>query len=79
MCLASSKSLVCRIFLGALVAQLDVHPAGYHGGHEFDPHQVLQHSFIEINHEMFSMVNFSLFQEVRERMSTNTVVNRLED
>ena len=49
------------------------------GGHRFDPRQVRQHSFIEIDHEIFSMVirSLPLIQEGQlsisgERMYTNT-------
>ena len=40
----------------ASVAQSDA----WLGGHRFDPRQVQQHSFIEIDHEIFSTVILSL-------------------
>ena len=55
------------------------------GGHGFDPRRGRQHSFVEIDREIFSMVIFSLLliQEgplsvSGERMCT-ILVNRLED
>ena len=55
------------------------------GGREFDPRQGRQHSFVEIDREIFSMVILSLplIQEGQlsvygERMCT-ILVNRLED
>ena len=55
------------------------------GGHGFKPRRGQQHSFVEINHEMFSTVILSLplIQEGQlsvsgERMCT-ILVNRLED
>ena len=65
----------------ASVAQLDAGP----GGRGFDPHRGRQHSFVEIDHEIFSTVILCLplIQEGQlsvsgERMCT-TLVNRLED
>ena len=55
------------------------------GGRRFDPRRGRQHSFVEIDHEIFSTVNLSLLliQEGQlsvsgERMCT-ILVNRLED
>ena len=55
------------------------------GGHGFDPRRGWQHSFMEIDHEIFSMVIFSLLliQEGQlsvsgEKMVT-ILVNRFED
>ena len=55
------------------------------GGRGFDPRRGRQHSFVEIDHEIFSMVILSLplFQEGQlsvsgERMCT-ILVNRIED
>ena len=41
---------------GAVGCESDQRP----GGRRFDPHQGRQHSFIEIDHEMFSVVILSL-------------------
>ena len=69
----------------ALVAQLDALSDWRPGGGGFNPRQGRQHSFVEIDHEIFSMVILSLplIQEGQlsvsgERMCT-IVVNRLED
>ena len=81
----------------ASVAQLDVRPTGDQevavrcvsdwrpGGRGFDPRRGRQHSFVEIDHEIFSIVILSLLliQEGQlsvsgERMCT-ILVNRLED
>ena len=55
------------------------------GGRRFDSHQGRQHSFVEIDHEIFSTVilSFPLIQEGQlsvsgERMCT-ILVNHLED
>ena len=68
--------------LPASVAQLDARPTG---GRGFDPRRGRQHSFVEIDHEIFSTVILSLplIQEGQlsvsgERMCT-ILVNRLED
>ena len=67
------------------MAQLDVPSDWRPGGHGFYPCQGRQHSFVEIDREIFSMVILSLLliQEGQlsvsgERMCT-IVVNRLED
>ena len=69
----------------AWVAQLDAPSDWRPGGHGFTPHQGRQHYFVEIDHEIFSMVILSLplIQEGQlsvsgERMCT-ILVNRLED
>ena len=69
----------------ASVAQLDAPSDWRPGGRGFHPGQVRQHSFVEIDHEIFSTVILSLplIQEVQlsvsgERMCT-ILVNRLED
>ena len=69
--------------LPASVAQLDARPTGE--GRGFDPRRGRQHSFVEIDHEIFSTVILSLplIQEGQlsvsgERMCT-ILVNRLED
>ena len=60
------------------VAQLDVRPT-------VDPRQGRQHSFVEIDHEIFSMVIFSLplIQEGQLSVSGKRIcailVNHLED
>ena len=66
------------------MAQLDARPTGDQGS-GFDPCRGRQHSFMEIDHEIFSMVILSLLliQEGQlsvsgERMYT-ILVNRLED
>ena len=66
----------------ASVAQLDAPSDWRPGGRRFNPRQ---HSFMEIDHEIFSMVILSLqlIQEGKlsvsgERMCTR-LVNRLED
>ena len=73
-------------FLGpASVAQLDAPSDWRPGGRGFNPHRGRQHSFVEIDHEIFSTVILSLplIQEGQlsvsgERMCT-ILVNRLED
>ena len=68
----------------ACVAQLDV-PSDWRPGRGFNPRRGQQHSFVEIDHEIFSMVILSLLliQEGQlsvsgERMCT-ILVNHLED
>ena len=67
------------------MAQLDAPSDWRPGGREFNPRRGQQHSFVEIDHEIFSMVILSLplIQEGQlsvsgERMCT-ILVNRLED
>ena len=69
----------------ALVAQLDVPSDWRQGGHGFNLCPGRQHSFVEIDHEIFSTVILSLplIQEGQlsvsgKRMCT-ILVNRLED
>ena len=69
----------------ASVAQLDALSDWRLGGRGFNPCRDRQHSFVEIDHEIFSMVILSLllFQEGQlsvsgERMCA-VLVNRLED
>ena len=69
----------------APVAQLDAPSDWRPGGRGFNPRRVRQHSFVEIDHEIFSMVILSLplIQEGQlsvsgERMCT-ILVNCLED
>ena len=68
-----------------VVAQLDAPSDWRPGGRGFNPHRGRQHSFVEIDHEIFSTVILSLplIQEGQlsvsgERMCT-ILVNRLED
>ena len=87
---ASDPSLVCiglSQYLGspASVAQLDAPSDWRPGGRGFNPRRSRQHSFVEIDHEIFSTVILSLplIQEGQlsvsgERMCT-ILVNRLED
>ena len=69
----------------ASVAQLEVPSDWRPGGHGFNPHRGQQHSFVEIDHEIFATVILSLplIQEGQlsvsgERMCI-VLVNRLED
>ena len=69
----------------ASVAQLDAPSNWRPGGRGFNPRRGRQHSFVEIDHEIFSTVILSLplIQEGQlsvsgERMCT-ILVNRLED
>ena len=69
----------------ASVSQLDAPSDWRPGGRGFNPHRGRQHSFVEIDHEIFSTVILSLplIQEGQlsvsgERMCT-ILVNRLED
>ena len=69
----------------ASVAQLDVPSDWRPGGRGFNPRRGLQHSFVEIDHEIISTVilSFPLIQEGQlsvtgERICT-ILVNRLED
>ena len=76
-----------NIYFGvpALVAQLDVPSDWRPGGRGFNPCLDRQHSFVEIDHEIFSTVIFSLpliqkgqLSVSGERMCT-ILVNSLED
>ena len=69
----------------ASVAQLDAPSVWKPGGHGFNPRRGRQHSFVEIDHEIFStaILSLPLIQEGQlsvsgERMCT-ILVNRLED
>ena len=81
----------CRItlhrtgYLPASVAQLDAPSDWRPGGRGFNPRRGRQHSFVEIDHEIFSTVILflPLIQEGQlsvsgERMCT-ILINRLED
>ena len=71
--------------LWASVAQLDVPSDWRPGGRGFNSRRGLQHSFVEIDHVIFSMVIFSLplIQEGQLSVSggrmCTILVNRLED
>ena len=72
-------------FVPASVAQLDVPSDWRPGGRGFNPYRGRQHSFVKIDHEIFSTVILSLplIQEGQlsvsgKRMCT-ILVNRLED
>ena len=74
-----------KIYMPASVAQLDAPSDWRPGGRGFNPRRGRQHSFVEIDHEIFSTVILSLplIQEGQlsvsgERMCT-ILVNRLED
>ena len=78
------KSFTC-IDMPALVAQLNAPSDWRPGGRGFNPRRGRQHSFVEIDHEIFSTVIFFilLIQEGQlsvsgKRMCT-ILVNRLED
>ena len=73
------------LHMSASVAQLDAPSDWRPGGRGFNPRRGRQHSFVEIDHEIFSMVILSLplIQEGQlsvsgERMCA-ILVNRLED
>ena len=84
------SSTVCSglptcMFEAASVAQLDAPSNWRPGGRGFKPHRGRQHSFVEIDHEIFSnaILSLPLIQEGQlsvsgERMCT-ILVNRLED
>ena len=76
---------IMSYFRQASVAQLDAPSDWRPGGRGFNPRRGRQHSFVEIDHEIFSTVILSLplIQEGQlsvsgERMYT-ILVNRLED
>ena len=84
-CLISVETDWLRAHLPASVAQLDAPSDWRLGGPGFNPCRGRQHSFVEIDHEIFSTVILSLLliQEGQlsvfgERMCT-ILVNRLED
>ena len=73
------------LYLQASVAQLDAPSDWRPGGRGFNPRRGRQHSFVEIDHEIFSMVilSLTLVQEGQlsvygERMCS-ILVNRSED
>ena len=75
----------CTFLFLALVAQLDAPSDWRPGGRGFNHRRGRQHSFVEFDHEIFSMVILSLplIQEGQlsvavERMCT-ILVNRLEN
>ena len=79
----AKQCLICA-FKPTSVAQLDAPSDWRPGGRGFNPRRGWQHSFVEIDHEMFSTVILSplLIQEGQlsvsgERMCT-ILVNRLE-
>ena len=90
--LLQDEEIIVNIFspsereqIPALVAQLDAPSDWRPGGRGFNPRRGRQHSFVEIDHEIFSTVILSLplIQEGQlsvsgERMCT-ILVNRLED
>ena len=73
------------IHLPASVAQLDAPSDWRPGGRGFNPRRGRQHSFMEIDREIFSMVTLSLplIQEgqlpVSGKRLCTILVNRLED
>ena len=76
---------ILRFYSWASVAQLDAPSDWRPGGRGFNPSRGQEHSFVEIDHEIFSTVILShpLIQEGQlsvsgERMCT-ILVNRLED
>ena len=80
-----TKEVSLNTRLPALVAQLDGPSDWRPGGRGFNPRRGRQHSFVEIDHEIFSTVipSLPLIQEGQlsvsgERMCT-ILVNRLED
>ena len=79
------RAIFLILLVPASVAQLDVPSDWRPGGRGFNPRRGRQHSFVEIDHEIFSTVilSFPLVQEWQlsvtgERMCT-ILVNRLED
>ena len=84
-CNSDRNYLIYHRYLSASVAQLDAPSDWRPGGRGFNPRRGRQHSFVEIDHEIFSTVILSLplIQEGQlsvsgERMCT-ILVNRLED
>ena len=81
----NTNNSVQQVCVPASVAQLDAPSDWRPGGRGFNPCRGRQHSFVEIDHEIFSTVILSLplIQEGQlsvsgERMCT-ILVNRLED
>ena len=82
---SSARRVSDKWFVPASVAQLDAPSDWRPGGHGFNSRRGRQHSFVEIDHEIFSTIILSLplIQEGQlsvsgERMCT-ILVNRLED
>ena len=85
LCKSGNIRFPTRFFWPASVAQLDAPSDWRPGGRRFNPRRGRQHSFVEIDREIFSTVFLSLLliQEGQlsvsgERMCT-ILVNRLED
>ena len=57
--MSKASVLYCWLYLKADKAQLDA-PSDWRPGRGFNPHQGRQHSFVEIDHELFSTVILSL-------------------
>ena len=81
----SAFTLFTQSCVPASVAQLDAPSDWRPGGRGFNPRRDRQHSFVEIDHEIFSTVILSLplIQEGQLSVSGETMctilVNRLED
>ena len=85
LCIRATTLVAFILELPASVAQLDAPSDWRPGGRGFNPRRGQQHSFVEIDHEIFSTVilPLPLIQEGQlsvsgERMCT-ILVNRLED
>ena len=89
-CISMHPSVLARFIKNALphsISQLDVPSDWRPGGCGFNPRRSRQHSFMEIDHEILSMVilSLSLIQEGQlsvsgERIHVCTIlVKRLED
>ena len=82
---SSGAALLPKVSAPASVAQLDAPSDWRPGGRGFNPRRGRQHSFVEIDHEIFSTVILSLplIQEGQLSVSGERVctilVNRLED
>ena len=80
-----TQKMAQNLIKPASVAQLDVPSDWRPGGHKFNPCPGRQHSFVEIDHEIFSKVILSLplIQEgqlsVSDKRMCTILVNRLED
>ena len=83
--LSRQEILLSNHEMPASVAQLDAPSDWRPGGRRFNPRRGRQHSFVEIDHEIFSMVILShpLIQEGELSVSgvrmCTILVNRLED
>ena len=75
----------CTMIVKASVAQLDAPSDWRPGGRGFNPRRGRQHSFVEIDHEIFSVVILSLPLIQKGQLSVSgerictILVNRLED